>query len=770
MGMSLGMCAACAPAPGDDAGSDAGASPADAGTEDAGFDAGQRAPDAGPLDAGAADAGLDAGAADAGPMDAGFDAGPPREYGLEERPPNESCRLPGSPPVGVPALDAEPAFPSLTLDSPVQLLPLPGTTELVAALQDGRLVRFDDADDAASTATLLDLSDRVAQDAAGGLLGAAFHPAYPADPRAFVSWVADGPRRLVLASYSVDTATGTAAASGETQLLVVEQAAGPHGGGPVFGHDGMLYLPVGDGADPAAADDEGSLLGKVLRLDVDGVAPWVPADNPLVGVGGAREEIWARGFAAPRSCSADAVVDHLFCADRGAIAHEVNVLAPGASYGWPARDGTTCVDEQSPLCSSGATRTPLVSTADGETCAALVGPAYRGHALPELNGVTLFGDACDGVVRGVRYDGVRARGVADVVDVGAPLTGFGVDGAGEPYALTATGVFRVVRSAGTPAPQFPTTLQATGCYADVATRAPAAGLLPFTPRAKLWTDAAHKRRYVAVPDGETLTWTAAGPWGFPVGTVLMKEFLYRDDDADPDTVFPMETRFLIQRAAGQWEGYSYMWNDDRTDGWLLEGGAVQRYDVVEGGEAVEHRHVFPDRAQCLLCHNENAGRVLGLVTGRVNHDHDYDGFVDNQLRSFEHIGLFSAPLPDVPDALPRWPDVWDDAAPLADRARAHLAGNCAHCHQPGGPPQTFIDLSYETPWEEQRLCGETPIYGDLGVPGAQVIKPGSKGESELFLRVTRRGAAQMPPLGTLVRDFEAEALIGTWIDGLDGCP
>lgn len=107
---------------------------------------------------------------------------------------------------------------------------------------------------------------------------------------------------------------------------------------------------------------------------------------------------------------------------------------------------------------------------------------------------------------------------------------------------------------------------------------------------------------------------------------------------------------------------------------------------------------------------------------------------------------------------------------MADRARAYLAGNCAHCHQPGGPPQTLIDLRYETPFAEQKLCDEVPLYGDFGTPGARVVKPGDRSLSELFFRITRRGAGQMPPLATSLVDEESTAVVGQWIDGLDSCP
>jgi hypothetical protein len=189
----------------------------------------------------------------------------------------------------------------------------------------------------------------------------------------------------------------------------------------------------------------------------------------------------------------------------------------------------------------------------------------------------------------------------------------------------------------------------------------------------------------------------------------------------------METRFLIKRSDSAWEGYSYMWDREHKDAFLLDGAEIGRYPMQSGAPDISgasvHRHTFPDRTQCLLCHNAAAGRTLGLQTGRMNTDHDYDGFVENQLQAMSYAGLFTDPLPDAPDALPRFPQPADENATLEDRARAWLYANCSHCHQPGGPTPVPLDFRFETSLSDTHACGVTPHFAISQLPSGKIIDP-----------------------------------------------
>ena len=159
-----------------------------------------------------------------------------------------------------------------------------------------------------------------------------------------------------------------------------------------------------------------------------------------------------------------------------------------------------------------------------------------------------------------------------------------------------------------------------------------------------------------------------------------------------------------------------------------------------------------------------------MQTSQLNRDHDYGSVTDNQLRAFEHIGLFGGCLPGRPATLARLADPAATSATLAERARAYLHANCAHCHHPGGTAPTAIDLRAETPFAATGLCNADPQAGDLGIAGAKLIAPGRADDSVLWLRMAMRGDAQMPPLASHVVDPLGSAVVADWIASLTGCP
>jgi glucose/arabinose dehydrogenase len=177
-----------------------------------------------------------------------------------------------------------------------------------------------------------------------------------------------------------------------------------------FGPDGYLYIATGDSVrDPSLeagkyAQDTSSLLGKILRIDVDGTADTgqnylIPADNPFA-LGGGLPEIFAYGFRNPYRFSFDITeTTRLFVADVGqATMEEVSLVEPGGNYGWPIREGTTCFNAQNwsqpfASCSTSRLSDPMIAyTHEGDLSAIIGGMIYQGNALSELNGGYIFGD------------------------------------------------------------------------------------------------------------------------------------------------------------------------------------------------------------------------------------------------------------------------------------------------------------------------------------------------------------------------------------------
>lgn len=193
-------------------------------------------------------------------------------------------------------------------------------------------------------------------------------------------------------------------------------------------------------------------------------------------------------------------------------------------------------------------------------------------------------------------------------------------------------------------PDFPETLSATGCYEDVSAQRVVEAAVPYSINSVLWSDGAYKQRYVLLPEEEgqpvPADYVSVGALGFPVGTIVIKEFYLKRVVGDPSTRFPVETRFLVKRCeegtcATPWQGYSYEWNAAGTEGTLLDGldEYSRSWTVTDAGAEANHVHLYPSRAQCELCHNEPAGRMLGLQAKQLNKAHDYGHTIDNQPRA-----------------------------------------------------------------------------------------------------------------------------------------
>jgi uncharacterized repeat protein (TIGR03806 family) len=708
----------------------------------------------------------------------------PAPHGLATRPVNTTCRLDGTPDQ-FPTLQAARAFPSLSFDAPVQITHAPGgSNRLFVVEQVGRIQVFAN-DDATTTKTLfLDVDPLSTYSGEEGLLSLAFHPDYATNGFLYVFYSAASPRRSVIARYHVSADPDVADDTSAEVILEVEKPNENHNGGQIaFGPDGMLYVSLGDGGsagDPGnRAQNLSEPLGKIFRIDVDHADPGrayaIPPDNPFIGTAGARGEIWALGLRNPWRMSFDRLTHALWVGDVGQNdREEVDLVERGANYGWRKMEGDACY-VPAVGCDDGTLTAPLAAYSHVDGCAVVGGVVYRGTALPELYGAYVYGDHCSGKIWQLRWDGTSAT-VQPLASSNVNISSFGEDRDGELYITNVIGgtIHRLRRSNGALPATFPLTLSATGCFDDLATRHPAPGLVPYDVQSPLWSDGADKRRFLMLPATGTIGHTTAGAWELPEGTILVKEFALELERGNPASTRVLETRFLVRRADG-WEGYSYQWNDAQTEAYLLDASTTATFVVTDSpnpgmSAAYAHTHYFPSRGECVRCHTAAAGGTLGLQTAQLNRTHDYDGVSDNQLRAFEHVGLFGTCLPARPPSLPRLADPADAGASLAARARSYLHANCAHCHRPGGTAPTAIDLRTETSFAATGLCDALPQAGDLGVADARLVRPGHPAESILWLRPAMRGSGQMPPLATLVADPIGSAVIEDWIASLTGCP
>jgi mono/diheme cytochrome c family protein len=220
----------------------------------------------------------------------------------------------------------------------------------------------------------------------------------------------------------------------------------------------------------------------------------------------------------------------------------------------------------------------------------------------------------------------------------------------------------------------------------------------------------------------------------------------------------VETRLLMHHPDGQWAGYSYEWNNDQTDAALLPAGKTK----LVGGQT----WTYPNRAQCVECHTDAAGRSLGPELAQLNRDFTYGNRVSNQLDTIDHIGLLDSP---VPSPAPRFPAL-DGQEPLETRARAYLHVNCSNCHRPGGTGQGPADFRFSSAFKSVGICNAAASQGDLGTSGALLLAPGKPEQSIVSLRTHALDVNRMPPLASHLVDDVGTGVIDAWIASLTDCP
>ena len=292
------------------------------------------------------------------------------------------------------------------LDDPLDVATRPGDTRtMLVAEQVGRLRLVREG--SLVERPFLDISDAVSAGGERGLLGVAVHPD-PADGRVFVYYSTPDDRQVV-ASFQTDPADpDRALPDSERVVLSMDDPFGNHnGGGLAFGPEGFLYVATGDGGgagDPLdSGRDLGSLLAKILRLDVDVAAAadpayTIPADNPFVTTDGARPEVWLTGLRNPFRFRIDAATGDLWIGDVGQGSREEIDHAPaglgGLDFGWNTMEGTRCYESDS--CDPAGLTAPVAEYGHDQGCSVTGGAVYRGAAQPALDGWYVFADYCSG--------------------------------------------------------------------------------------------------------------------------------------------------------------------------------------------------------------------------------------------------------------------------------------------------------------------------------------------------------------------------------------
>ncbi len=260
----------------------------------------------------------------------------------------------------------------------------------------------------------LEISDRTSCCGERGLLSVAFPHNYSYKKYFYVNYT-NKKGSTVIARYKLTSNPDIADTKREEILLTLKQPYSNHNGGQLgFGPDGYLYIGMGDGGsagDPLNnGQNSGSLLGKILRIDVESeIFPYaVPIDNPFVKNKGYRPEIWALGLRNPWRFSFDRKTGDLYIADVGQDQYEEinfqSLTSPGGeNYGWNILEGTHCYN--SLHCSKAGLVLPIVEYDHSQGCSVTGGTVYRGKKFPSLQGIYLYSDYCSGRIWGLKQSG-----------------------------------------------------------------------------------------------------------------------------------------------------------------------------------------------------------------------------------------------------------------------------------------------------------------------------------------------------------------------------
>lgn len=642
-----------------------------------------------------------------------------------------------------------------------------GSGRIFVVSRYGIIYSFQGNVDAAPT-VFLDISSQVSIEGTEGMLSLAFDPDFINNGYFYVHYSSTNPyRRAVISRFNLMLGN-PAVADPSSELVIIEipQPSTRHKGGMMaFGADNLLYSSIGDGGDDyIQAQDTSNMLGSIIRLDVSGATmgtPYViPPTNPFVGQVGVAEEIWAYGFRNPWRFSFDRVTGKLWEGDVGEHEwEEINIIESGGNYGWSLFEGFDSFLNPSHIPFT-STVPPTYIYSHNETGGGAItaGYVYRGSDIDWLIGKFVYADYVIGTIWMFdENEPVATRN--SKIGQGSRIISFGEDEDGEIYVIGVFGeIYKIVKNEASNTEAFPSKLSKTGFFKDLETMEPEDGIVEYDLNSPFWSDGLLKRRWIALPGKEQITFSDKNSWDFPVGTVVAKHFEW---DLENDKTRKIETRFLVHHTDG-WAGYTYEWNDAQTDATLIDEG--KELHLTESGKTLSWP--LPSRGQCLSCHNTSPGFLLGVKTAQLNKSFKYENAEENQLEALNYAKFFIKDIGKA-DQYEKFASVKDTTASLVKRARSYLDTNCSQCHQPGANIDLGMDLRFNTDLEDANILNVDAEQVTEGHTNTKRLMRGNKSRSEIYLRLTTTSGTHMPPFGSNKNDTDGANLIGQWINSLD---
>lgn len=656
---------------------------------------------------------------------------------------------------------------------------IPETRDYVAIEKGGTITKFS-WDDTDQTRVVLDMKDIVMVKGESGILDIAFHPQFHNQSSEHFREVyiaynfafdpADENRNLLrLSKFYFSEDLNFIDRSSEV-ILIQQYAQNPnHNAAKLFfDEEEYLYFTIGDEGGASDLYRNGQLLDRemysgIIRIDVNNDPNrshpirrqpvqseslpagypsnftqnyMIPDDNPFVDPSGKYlEEFYTLGLRNPFTATLDEESGGIWVGDVGQEGQEeITLMTKGSNGQWPYMEGTIR-HHPTPVNVFGVETPPVITHGRGEAKSIICGYVYRGETHAELKNTLIYGDFMTGNIWS--YD--PASGESTVLSWGGKQILQFIEGPDDQIYILALGGELYRLDPPVPA-DLPELLSETGAFEDLSTLTPSAGIVPYEVNSPLWSDAAEKKRWVAVPERRLIQFEKHDPWIFRSGTVFIKHF---EMDMGAGINRRLETRFFIKDARGTAYGLSYKWNEAGTDAVLIAATKAPT-DTLEFLDGSSRVWSYPSRSQCLQCHTQEASFILGVKTAQLNGAIHWNGENHvNQIALWQEIGLFSE-LSDLSN-LPKMSAIDDTTVHPLNRFKSYLDANCSSCHRPEGIAPQF-DARFTTPIEQQELVNKS-TQGFNSINSNHLVTPGDTATSELFRRdVEEQASWRMPPL------------------------
>lgn len=316
---------------------------------------------------------------------------------------------------------------------------------------------------------------------------------------------------------------------------------------------------------------------------------------------------------------------------------------------------------------------------------------------------------------------------------------------------------------------YPTLSQYKFFTGDMKNMEPAYKVIPYDLNSTLFTDYAHKKRFVWMPANTSATYNGdANVLDFPNGTVLIKNFYY--DNVQPENTRKIiETRLMIMKD-GEWIFANYLWNDAQTEATLDMAGKNIELAWIENGVPMNTIYRIPSGNECFTCHkSDEVPSAIGPKPQNLNKSYTYSNGSANQLSRWIQEGYLNT----APQNITSTVDWTDTSKSLDMRIRSYLDINCAHCHKEGAHcDYRPIRLAFNETTDPVNLGVCVEFQQPVGQGQSHIIARGVYQRSMMYYRMNSvEDNERMPLMGRSVKHTEALAMMEQWISGLgEPCP